>query len=462
MKKCIIFSFSILFALLLACTDEGLDEMITPKPGEDNVTYWIEQVMRKDYLWYDELPDKSSLDFKEEPMAFFKGLLSLKDGKEIPGGHLYFSNLQKVPSSKAINNEDDSYGFDFAVGNIKDGTTTHKIALVTYVLHNSPAEEAGLKRGDWIVGVNGTWGSIKDYNQLRSGGNVTLQLGNRVTEGEISLGEKRPIGASRAVENTPFLKDTVHHFGDRHIGYLAYNKFMLGPNKFDLSNRQYLHQMEKLFKKFKEQHVNEFVLDLRYNGGGYMDCAQLLASLLAPQEVLTKTFCYFKYNDKNRNQDTGIKFLNTSTVLANNLNLKRLYVLTGRSSASASELIINNLRPFMPVKTIGSITLGKTVGMSVYDGSEKYGWILSPVTFWVSNFNHEADYENGISPNIEKNEYNYDLVDFGEVNEPLFEEALRDITGQPALRATKANINLDMRHETSDSFFNNLLQIHND
>ena len=75
-----------------ACEKDDIDI-----PATDNeVNQWIEQTMRENYLWYSEFPDKSSLDFSLDPETFFKGLLSDKDGKDLPEGHHYFSQLEKA------------------------------------------------------------------------------------------------------------------------------------------------------------------------------------------------------------------------------------------------------------------------------------------------------------------------------------------------------------------------------
>lgn len=108
-----------------ACEKDDIDI-----PATDNeVNQWIEQTMRENYLWYSELPDKSSLDFSLDPESFFKGLLSDKDGKELSDGHHYFSQLEKATVTKSIYDANNSYGFDFATSNLKDGGSTYKIAI---------------------------------------------------------------------------------------------------------------------------------------------------------------------------------------------------------------------------------------------------------------------------------------------------------------------------------------------
>lgn len=450
-----------------ACEKEHID---TPATDND-VNQWIEQTMRDEYLWYSELPDKSSLDFTEDPEDFFKGLLSANDGKDSPEGHHYFSTLKKATATKAISNANNSYGFDFATANVKNGNEIDKAAVIIYVLKNSPAEEAGLKRGDWIVGVNGSWGTIQDYDVLRSGGSVSLQLAtyNRSSK-EISLTEQVTLGASRAIENTPFLKDSMYTSGNKSVGYLMYNHFSSGPDEYDFSNTSYNEHMLRLFEKFKSQNVTELILDLRYNGGGLVNCAQLLTSLLAPKETLGKTFNTQEYNDKNTDKNRSMPFLNTTEVLAGNLDLKRLFVLTGSTTASASELVINSLLPHLGtgnIRLIGKQTAGKTVGMTIHNESEKYGWILSPVTFRIYNSEHKADYENGFYPNVVIDEFKYELVDFGQLNDPLLYTAMNEILGQQSgLRSATEPIPLNREikidYNPHPTYKDNMIQIAED
>ncbi len=421
-KRFTIVIFSLL--ALVACEKED----INISTSDDSVNEWIEHTMRENYLWYSEMPSHEELKPDKDPQSFFQTLLSEKDGKDLPEGHHYFSRLEKATTTRSIFDTNDSYGFDFAVYNMKSKSGTFKTAIILYVLPNSPASDAGLKRGDWILGINGPLGSIKDFNALRNGGSITLHLGKSFGN-EIIPGKIVTIEASRPVEDTPFLKDSIYFYGNKRIGYLMYNHFATGPNELDRNDFSYDLHLRRIFTHFKSQDVNELILDLRYNGGGLLTSAQLLASLIAPKSTLGEPMCIMEYNDKNLNNANVMNFLELSKVETCNLNLPRLFVLTGTTTASASELVINSLRPYIDVQLIGEHTLGKTVGMTVYNESATYGWILSPVTFRIYNKLHEANYENGFYPNIQINEFDSELKELGDIHEPLLACAISEITG---------------------------------
>ena len=158
------------------------------------------------------------------------------------------------------------------------------------------------------------------------------------------------IAASRAVEDTPFLKDSVYTINGKKIGYLVYNHFSSGPT--DNSN-EYDNDLRSAFQYFASQQVNEFILDLRYNNGGLLSCAELLCTMLAPSSALGQELGYLEFN--NRFNPQIVPFTLNSGLIGNgaNLNLNTLYVLTSSQTASASEMVINCLDPYMDVVIIG-------------------------------------------------------------------------------------------------------------
>ena len=133
------------------------------------------------------------------------------------------------------------------------------------------------------------------------------------------------IEASHHMEDNPFYVDTIYQVRGNKIAYLMYNRFSTGPN--DTGNEtQYNAQMRSIFAKFKSQEVTDVILDLRYNPGGYLSCAQVLASLLAPESAFGKIFCTLKFNENNATRNE-VMILEKSLTGGANMNLKRLYII---------------------------------------------------------------------------------------------------------------------------------------
>ncbi len=422
---------SVVFTAVLTCVllvtscqknDEGNNG---PK---DDVNTWIYKTMQEHYLWYGEMPSQKRLDYNLSPEDFFNSLLVDEDGAILNNTKIWFSTIEKKDeATKAISDASDSYGFEYASLRLTSGLY---YAWVLYVLPNSPAAEAGLKRGDWIVGVNNI-SPIMDLSILNSGIGTRFQMAQFKDNKFVESGTI-DISASRTVEDTPFLKDSVYHVDGKTIGYLLYNHFASGP---DNKNYSYDERMKQIFVSFKSENVNEFVLDLRYNGGGLVTSSLLLTSLLAPANALGKTFCIMEYNDKHADDTQTLPLKNNNELSNANLNLKRIYVLVGDLTASASEAVINCLIPYMGrdnITLIGQKTIGKRVGSVPYGDNEDYGWILHPITFNIFNADHNADYGNGFNPDVNLNEMDYRnnvLYPLGDRNDLLLGAAINLITG---------------------------------
>lgn len=406
-----------------------------------NTNEWIYKIMDEHYLWYDELPAKSSLNLDQSPDEFFERLLSEKDGKiDNKGNHLYYFSYieEKRAETKAISELDPTYGFHYIVYRITNqqgNFAGYYYGRVLYVLPNSPAEEAGLQRDDWIFGVDGKNDNITDYSAALDGGAESVfKVGFYNTETK-KLQDKEDITmpAARLVENNPFLKDSVYYVDGKTIGYLVYNHF--SSQAEGKTDKAYDNQMKTIFADFKAKGVTEFVLDLRFNGGGLVSSATLLASMLAPADTPGKTFSKLTYNGKQTNNETVIPF--TNTVASSNINLKRLWVLTGQFTASSSEAVINGLKPYMDVRLIGDQTVGKAVGSNPYGEKEAYDWILHPITLKIRNAvdPDEPSYsQEGFAPNVEIYEYSFDpyhvLYPLGDTREILLSTALDEISGK--------------------------------
>lgn len=436
-EKNMFMALAMLLACILFISSCKSDDDIPDGP-KDDVNTWIEKTMRDHYLWYDEIPATSKLNHTDDPDKFFSSLLSDKDGQPSKG-LLHFSTIEKdKSSSKAITDASNSYGFEFA--SLKDKATGNYFLWVLYVLPGSPAADAGLKRGEWIIAVNSQNPNIKDYSILLKGNKAVFSLARYDGVEDTWIPTRLlDMPASRAVNDVPILKDSVYQIGSSRIGYMMYNHFSSGPDGD--KSQMYNTQMQQLFSKLKSQNVNEFVLDLRYNGGGLVSCAQLLTSYLAPSGVLGKTFCVMENNDKHQKTNTELFLKKNSDLSGDNLSLKRLYVLVSEYTASASEAVINCLIPYIGrqnIILIGEQTVGKLVGSKPYGETEGYGWLLHPIVFRIYNADHKADYADGFAPDHKLSELivGNELLPFGDTNELMLKKAISLITGQQGVKAS--------------------------
>ena len=171
----------------------------------------------------------------------------------------------------------------------------------------------------------------------------------------------------------------VYDVRGRRIGYVFFRNFV-EPSAAAL---------DAAFGTLRATSATDLVLDLRYNGGGLIAVAQHLASLIGGSRTNGRVFTQFVHNDKN----TSLNNLWRLDDPPQSLGLSRLVVITTRSSASASELVVNSMRPYMTVVVVGDTTYGKPVGQYGYDFCDK---VLHPVAFALRNVLGQGDYYDGI------------------------------------------------------------------
>lgn len=372
---------------------------------------WMEETMRKNYLWYEEIPSiEDENDYFQAPSTFFKNMLSKKaqNGKGDIYSYIEETILAEEESRSFTLNRTSTYGMEFELTNDPTGTTNHTFARILYVLPNSPAEKAGIQRGDWITAINQDRITSDNYKLLMSGGQASWVRGE-LTSSENGIAwlakDTLQITPSIPMEINPFLIDTVYQHQGKKIAYLVYNEFSTGPSNNGLETT-YQEQMKQIFAKFKSESPDAFILDLRYNNGGFLNCAQILGSLIAPKSALGKDFIHLTRNDLTDPQTISYSFDNTYADA--NLDLDRIYILTGSMTASSSEAVINGLIPYMGnenVVLIGSQTTGKNVAISAFK-NETFGLTLWPVVAYISNAANESNYENGFTPQYPLDENN--------------------------------------------------------
>ena len=413
-------------------TNANLHESNLGKSNEV-VNEWIYEVMNIFYLWGPNMPTKAASNMALEPDKYFNESLLYK-----PGEVDRFSWIAEdaVALTASLGGVSTPAGFSYTPFLISN-TSDDIVFSVRFSIKSSPAEKAGLKRGDIITKVNGTTINKTNYQSILAGENIVLTLAD-VTSGNIVSGDKTISIVKESIQNYPVHYSTVLELGGKKIGYLVYNQFINGIG----TNSQFNNELRALFGDFKAKGVNELVLDLRYNGGGYTSASDILSSLivkdLKPGTLLNKQIWsdngirYAKTNWGYSDSDFEVKWLNE----ANNIgaNLSRVYVLTSSGTASASELVINNLKPYMEVILVGGNTYGKDVGsITLSDEANNYRWKwgLQPIVLRTVNSLGEANYGtvDGFTPNIKIAENVLPFRAFGDPQETYLNAALENMLG---------------------------------
>lgn len=428
MKKAIILFASGIIALtsLFSC---GVDRW-SEYQSETGLDLWIDSVMRQEYLWAEEMPASKDLNYFLEPEAFFKKLLSSKDKN--------YSTADTLDNEPVL-----SYGFNYTLYKLADNDTAYN-ALITYVVPQSPASSAGLQRGDWLMMMNKGYITKRNETSLLTGGSKEFMVGKYVVatdeEGEeievIQANREVVVNAASAITDTPIHTSKIYTNGNgKTVGYLCYSSFTAGTAA---DKELYNNELRNLFSQQKAYGVNEFVLDLRYNSGGEMACAQLLSTMLAPADRMNSAWATLKYNNKQVGKNKELALNPELIQTGANLNLSTVYILTTKETAAASEMVINCLKPYMDVVLIGETTQGENVATETFT-NRQFNWSIHPVVCEVYNSKGESNYANGFAPNYSINEFT-DLRYFlplGNQQEALLNKALSLIAGE--IPATKAD-----------------------
>ncbi|WP_034886187.1 S41 family peptidase [Gillisia sp. JM1] len=308
-------------------------------------------------------------------------------------------------------------------------------AFVRYILPNTPAADSGLKRGDIITRVNGQQINDTNFGSLFAPDSFTVGLGT--LEGDTITDTDETFDLTKIEYNTNpvFIAKTLDIEGQK-VGYLMYNSF----------TADYDPQLNDAFGKFKADGVTDLILDLRYNGGGSVRTATDLASMITGG-FAGELFMREQWNAEYQaffESDAPERLLNNfNTTLKtgeniNSLNLSQVYVITTNRSASASELVINGLNPYINVVQVGETTTGKfQASVTLYD-SPNFGrnnanpthtYAIQPLVLKSVNSAGVSDYVNGLDPDVEISENFRELGVLGDVSEPLLNAAVNTILG---------------------------------
>ena len=447
----IVLSLVLLLTLInTGCSD---DTVTTIVDSEINDFVW--KGMNSWYNWQSNVPNLS--DTKDNNVADYTAFLNgYSQPEDLFDALLYdkgntdrFSWI--VDDYIALNNafQGISVSFGMRLQAVIINANDDIIFYVRYVAPNSPASNAGIQRGDIINALDGVVLNNSTYDTTVSKLNNETVTFSFVSEDEGTLTpiEDKTITAIELSEDPVHFKTVFDDVNGKKVGYLVYNGFRSSYND----------ELNEAFTFFQAEGINELVLDLRLNGGGSVLTSAYLASMIyanAGNEV----FAQLNFNQKHSNENDNYNFENTLNIYNVSGNktgeepiirlntIDRLYVLASGSTASASEMIINGLKAFIPVKIIGTTTYGKNVGsITLYDSpssdftsiasaDNSHLYAMQPIVFQIYNKLGQSDYTQGFSPDIEVKEYEYwnNILQFGDENEVVLKAALDDIRGVSA------------------------------
>lgn len=427
---------------MTGCFDD-MDDNIVPT-STLNINDFVWKGMNIVYLYKSDVPDLNEGRFISDedyttylsdfnsPEVLFESLKYNPDTVD-RFSRIYenYFDLQNQQSGTTLTD-----GLEFNLYRIP-GSNTEIFGVITLVLNNSVADNLGLQRGQIFRAVDSTNLTDSNYINLLYGQNsYTLNFASYNDNGTPATADDtlELTGDSADLTKVIYTENPVHvsevlNINNVNIGYLMYNGF----------NQNFDSELNNAFGEFKSAGVSELVLDLRYNGGGSVQTAAYLGSMVTGQyngEIYSKLF----YNENLSNNDRNYLFTNSIEDIGaiNSLNLSKIYVLTtNRRTASASELIINSLKPYIEVVVIGENTVGKTqASRTIYDSpdfsfenvNQGHTYAMQPLIANSTNVNDLLVPPNGIIPDIAISETFSTLGTLGDVNEPLLAEAIAQIT----------------------------------
>ena len=309
------------------------------------------------------------------------------------------------------------------------GSSNDFYGIVKLVFPESNASSTSLSRGDVFNKINNIRLTINNIASLLANNSYILNMAI-IKKNNIDLNYSITDGTETVfLSKEEYLENPIYYYRviNKNIGYLMYNSF---TSEFD-------NKLNEVFNHFKLHNIKHLVIDLRYNPGGSIQTATALGSMITGQ-FNNKIFTKLKYNEELQTNNLEFKFTDTlnNNRQINSLNFTKIYVLTSKLSASASEMIINSLKPYIEVVHIGDTTVGKSqASQLIYDSSylsrlffkPKHTYALLPLIAGTVNKSDESVPNSGIVPTISipENPLNYGII--GNSDEPLLQAALNHI-----------------------------------
>lgn len=336
---------------------------------------WVRAHLDDVYLWYQEIKEQA-FSLQTPVPNYFQSLLVTNRDK--------YSFVASKAEVDNYFNGGGSTGYGYSL--LRQGTRLR----VLFVQPNSPADRAGIKRGTTILAVDGT-SLAQPANDLQFAALYPSTVQTHTFE-VLQPGEEKSRFfslSSSSIVQAPVLSTRVIDVQGVKVAYLVFNDHVRIAEQ----------QLIDAINSFKRENISELVLDLRYNGGGYLYIANELAAMIGGNRSYGKLFEQLIYNDKHPIETAmGKSWFYVFDSKGRDLpwlSLKRVFVLTGNRTCSASESIINGLSPFVEVIQIGEQTCGKPYGFLQTDNCDK---AYFAIRFSGVNAVGKGDYTEGLTP----------------------------------------------------------------
>jgi C-terminal processing protease CtpA/Prc len=324
-------------------------------------------------------------------------------------------------------------GFEFVLYRFRNSDKIY--GEVLYVKPNTTAQTQGVRRGNVFYKIDGAELDMSNYSSQLGKASLTITFADPVFNGDVlSYTNEKNIAITKVTyAEHPVFLDSIYDIGGKKTGYLVYNFFASDNGN---GSKAYDKQLNTVFGKFQTEGVNNLVVDLRYNSGGSILSAIRIASMIVSPLNTNNVCSILKFNSRYR----PVPYYFTNKIDDDNINnignkLQKVCFITSNWSASASEMLINGLKPFMAGKItiVGDTTVGKSfASISIYEeNNPKNKWGMQPLVAMYTNGSEQEVPATGFIPNyLLKESAIRNKKQLGDTSEDLLKAALGIISGE--------------------------------
>ncbi|SMO41134.1 S41 family peptidase [Solitalea koreensis] len=410
-------------------------------------------INRDVYLWYEVIPSNFNAHNYTDPQGVQAAIRALQ-----PLDRFSFVLTDEEYQQRFVQGQDPgSYGMTFHFEN-------DQTLRVATALTSSSAYANGVRRGWKIAQMNGIAATRTNIDAL----NNLLNAGAPI---KFSFIDPNNVAKDLTIATATLSDDEVMHRsviqqGGKKIGYLVYNSFLTKLENPGTPNEKVVHPgLNEAFGYFQAQGISDLIIDLRYNGGGYVSVAQqMVNSILSPS---ANGQVMFKYEFNNKLAGPPYNFNTTINVDKSDPGnppslgtINKLVFIVGHGTASASELTINSLKPyFTDLKMVGSTTYGKPVGFQAIETNTTPNFWDFPIMFKTVNKLGNSDYYDGFTP--DKAQPDLANKDWGDVSEACLNDALQYIVNgsfPASTKATEAAAKAELGRQLPDTRFKGMIK----